>query len=133
MPRPFFPLPPSSSSLIIYPSKNNFLSNLSLGKDFVMISRRDKPIANPLVVLREEFDDWAVLFNPDTARALGINPVGVAVWKGMDGKSSLEEIVSEIKDCFEGVPENAFQEVTSFVNTLTEEGFVGFELESDSR
>jgi len=98
-----------------------------------MISRRDKPIANPLVVLREEFDDWAVLFNPDTARALGINPVGVAVWKGMDGKSSLEEIVSEIKDCFEGVPENAFQEVTSFVNTLTEEGFVGFELESDSR
>jgi SynChlorMet cassette protein ScmD len=98
-----------------------------------MIGRGDKPIANPLVVLREEFDDWAVLFNPDNARALGINPVGVAVWKGMDGKSSLEEIVSKIKDCFEGVPETAFQEVTAFVNTLTEEGFVGFELESESR
>jgi len=98
-----------------------------------MIGRRDKPIANPLVVLREEFDDWAVLFNPDTARALGINPVGVAVWKGMDGKSSLEEIVSKIEDCFEGVPENALQEITSFVITLNEEGFVGFELESDSR
>ena len=25
----------------------------------------DMPIANPLVVLREEFDDWAVLFDPD--------------------------------------------------------------------
>ena len=23
----------------------------------------DKPVANPVVVLREEFDDWAVLFN----------------------------------------------------------------------
>lgn len=111
---------------------NNFLSNCSPRKDFVMISQRDKPIANPVVVLREEFDDWAVLFNPDTARALGINPVGVAVWKGMDGKSSLEEIVSKIKDRFEGVSVNAFQEVASFVNTLTEEGFVGFESEPDS-
>ncbi|MBI4767443.1 MAG: PqqD family peptide modification chaperone [Deltaproteobacteria bacterium] len=96
-----------------------------------MINQRDKPIANPLVVLREEFDDWAVLFNPDTARAVGINPVGVAVWKGMDGKSSLEKIVSGIRDCFEGVSDNILQEVTSFVNTLAEEGFVGFELESD--
>ena len=98
-----------------------------------MTGRKDKPMANPLVVLREEFDDWAVLFNPDTARALGINPVGVAVWKAMDGKSSLEEIVTRIEDRFEGVSENALQEITSFINTLTEEGFVGFELESDSR
>ncbi len=98
-----------------------------------MISRRDKPFTNPLVVLREEFDDWAILFNPDTARALGINPVGVAVWKGMDGKSSLGEIASEIKDCFEDVPENVLEEITTFVNTLTEEGFVGYELETNSR
>ncbi len=26
----------------------------------------DKPIANPMIVFREEFDDWAVLFNPET-------------------------------------------------------------------
>ena len=98
-----------------------------------MISRKDKPIANPLVVLREEFDDWAVLFNPENARALGINPVGVTVWKGMDGKSSLEEIVSGIQDNFEGVSESVLQEVTSFVNTLAEEGFVGFELEPEGQ
>ncbi len=98
-----------------------------------MISLKDKPIANPIAVLREEFDDWAVLFNPDTARALGINPVGVAVWKGMDGKSSLEEIVSGIKDGFEGVPEKALEEVITFVSTLAEEGFVGFELVPDNR
>jgi hypothetical protein len=30
----------------------------------------DKPIANPVVVLREKFDDWAILFNPDTAGAV---------------------------------------------------------------
>ena len=91
---------------------------------------KDKPIANPLVVLREEFDDWAVLFNPDTARALGINPVGVAVWKELDGKSSLEKIVDRIKDCFEEVPENVLEEIETFVSSLAEEGFVGYELES---
>ncbi|RPJ51839.1 MAG: SynChlorMet cassette protein ScmD, partial [Acidobacteria bacterium] len=49
------------------------------------MKQMDRPIANPTVVLREEFDDWAVLFNPDTAAAVGTNPVGVAVWKRMDG------------------------------------------------
>ena len=64
------------------------------------MNRTDRPIANPIVVLREEFDDWAVLFNPDTADAVGTNPVGVAVWKRMDGKRSLKEIVLEIKTQF---------------------------------
>ena len=33
----------------------------------------EKPIANPLIVLREEFDDWAILFDPDTGDAFGLN------------------------------------------------------------
>jgi len=37
-----------------------------------MLTLRDKPIPNPFVVLREEFDDWAILFNPDNARAVGL-------------------------------------------------------------
>lgn len=93
------------------------------------MNKTDKPIANPIVVLREEFDDWAVLFNPDTADAVGTNPVGVAVWKRMDGKRSIEDIVSEIKNNFEDTPEAAYQEIVAFVNTLAENGFVGLELE----
>jgi SynChlorMet cassette protein ScmD len=91
-----------------------------------------KPIINPVVVLREEFDDWAILFNPDTAAASGINPVGVAVWKRMDGKKSIEEIVAEINDCFEAVPCNALEEVTLFVTSLAEKGFVGYAI-TDTR
>jgi SynChlorMet cassette protein ScmD len=94
------------------------------------MNQTDRPIANPIVVLREEFDDWAVLFNPDTADAVGTNPVGVAVWKRMDGKRSLEEIVSEIRNSFEDIPDAAFKEIAAFVNTLAENGFVGLELES---
>jgi SynChlorMet cassette protein ScmD len=97
------------------------------------MNQMDKPIANPIVVLREEFDDWAVLYNPDTAAASGINPVGVAVWKRMDGKRSLEEIVSEINNSFEEVPAGALEEISAFVSTLAEQGFVGYALTDTPR
>jgi SynChlorMet cassette protein ScmD len=90
-----------------------------------MSTRKDRPIANPVVVLREEFDDWAVLFNPDTAAAVGTNPVGVAVWKRLDGKRTLEEIAGEIRDLFEGAPEGALEEVRAFVDALAAQGFSG--------
>lgn len=92
------------------------------------MNQTDIPIANPVVVLREEFDDWAVLFNPDTAYAVGTNPVGVAVWKRMDGKKSLGEITSEIRSSFENTPEAATKEIAVFADTLVENGFVGLEL-----
>ena len=92
------------------------------------MNKMDRPIANPIVVLREEFDDWAILFNPDTAAAVGINPVGVAIWKRMDGKRILKEIVAEIRSSFEDAPETAREEIAAFVDKLAERGFVGYEL-----
>lgn len=94
------------------------------------MNQTDRPIANPIVVLREEFDDWAVLFNPDTADAVGTNPVGVAIWKRMDGKRSIEDIVSEIKNGFEDTPNAALEEIAAFVNRLAENGFVGLEIKN---
>ncbi len=90
----------------------------------------DVPITNPVVVLREEFDDWAVLFNPDTAYAAGTSPVGVAVWKLVDGRRSVEDIVSEIKSLFDDTPDVALKEIAAFVTALAENGFVGLELKS---
>jgi SynChlorMet cassette protein ScmD len=86
-----------------------------------------KPLANPVVVLREEFDDWAVLFNPDTAEAVGINPVGIAVWKQMDGRQTIEQIAVKIQDLFAKVPGTAPAEITKFVADLEQRGFVGYE------
>ena len=94
-----------------------------------MPMQTEYPIANPVVVLREEFDKWAVLFNPDTAAAVGINPVGVAIWKLLDGKHSPEEITVEIKDSFSDVPEDARTHVTSFLADLVSKGFIGYRLE----
>jgi SynChlorMet cassette protein ScmD len=93
------------------------------------MKQTDRPIANPIVVLREEFDDWAVLFNPETANAVGTNPVGVAVWKRLDGRKSITDIVAEVKSVFEDSPDAAGNEIAAFIETLAENGFVGLELE----
>jgi SynChlorMet cassette protein ScmD len=89
-----------------------------------------KPIVNPIVVLRKEFDDWAVLFNPDTAEAVGINPVGVAIWELLAADSNMLDIVENIEENFADVPGSADDEIQSFINDLTERGFIGFETPS---
>ena len=58
-----------------------------------MLNNKKKPVANSLVVLREEFDDWAVLFDPDTGNACGLNPVGVFIWKRLDGRHTVPDIL----------------------------------------
>jgi SynChlorMet cassette protein ScmD len=94
-----------------------------------MTIKKDFPIANPVVVLREEFDDWAVLFNPDTAKAVGINPIGVLIWKLLDGSHTFQDIVRQIKKRFSAVPRNALKETKEYIAVLVKEGFVGFELQ----
>jgi len=89
-----------------------------------------KTIVNPIVVLRKEFDDWAVLFNPDTAEAVGVNPVGVAIWELLTDEHRISEITSRINESFTDVPGSAAGEIQSFINDLTERGFVGSEFES---
>lgn len=85
-------------------------------------------LKNPLIVLREEFDDWAILYNPDNARAVGINPTGVAVWKLLDGKKDVAEVVLELKKKFIEVPDSTHEDVNSFIQDLEMEGFVGREI-----
>jgi len=91
--------------------------------------RLQAPVPNPLVVLREEFDDWAVLFNPDTARAVGVNPIGVSVWKLLDGRRTVDQIVREIDRQYDSVPECAPDDIGGFIDQLATGGFVGYEVE----
>ena len=87
----------------------------------------DKPVANPLLVLREEFDDWAILFDPDTGDAFGMNPVSVFIWKRLDGKHTLRQIVGDLRHNCDDVPENADREVTDFVEELMNKGYAGYQ------
>jgi SynChlorMet cassette protein ScmD len=85
----------------------------------------EKPIANPLIVLREEFDDWAILFDPDTGDGFGLNPISVFIWKRLDGKHTTQDILKELHANCEDVPENAEQEIKDFIEELTDKGYAG--------
>ncbi|MGC9348505.1 MAG: SynChlorMet cassette protein ScmD [Anaerolineae bacterium] len=96
-----------------------------------MTRQAERPVANPVAVLREEFEDWGVLFNPDTADAVGINEVGVVAWKMMDGKHTVSDIVGAVEDRFADVPESVESDINSFIEQLIERGFVGYEVEKE--
>lgn len=87
----------------------------------------DKPTANPHVVFREEFDDWAVLFNPDTGRGFGLNPTGMYVWKSLDGRRTIDEIILTVRRDLLDVPESACDDLEAFVAALVAEGLAGFQ------
>lgn len=78
----------------------------------------DKPIANPDAVLREEFDDWAVLFEPRTGEAVGVGPVGVAIWKRLDGQRTLAQVAAEIEALCEDAPDTVLEDTIAFVDDL---------------
>ncbi len=95
-----------------------------------MATDNQKPTANSLIVLREEFDDWAVLFDPDTGEGYGLNPVCLFVWKRLDGEHTVEEVVTELREkgC-KDMPENAVDRIQTFVADLEENGLAGYEFQ----
>ena len=93
------------------------------------MSANDKPIANPLIVLREEFDDWAILFDPDAGEGFGLNPVSVYIWKRLDGNHTVQDIMAELKEDCEDMPDDAEKRVTDFIEDLIERGYAGYEVQ----
>jgi SynChlorMet cassette protein ScmD len=73
---------------------------------------------NPSVVLREEFDNWAILFDPDSNVTLGINPTGAYIWRLMDGKRTVKEILDKLHDNCEGISNDVFTHLTDFIEDL---------------
>ncbi len=81
--------------------------------------------ANPLIVLREEFDNWAILFDPDTGNTFGLNPIGVLIWKHLDGHHTLDEITKKINNSAENVPPDVTDHVQDFIRHATRLGLAG--------
>ncbi len=88
-----------------------------------------KPVANPSVVLREEFDDWAVLFDPDTNDGFGLSPTGVYLWKLLDGERSIDEMVTALRRDATDVPEEAGEQILAFVEELAQCGLAAYDAE----
>ena len=82
-------------------------------------------------MLREEFDDWAVLFSPDAApgfSGFGLNPTGVYLWKLLDGEHTIDALAEEISHLPEDTPEDVRDHIAAFVDELVEKGLAGFDI-----
>lgn len=80
---------------------------------------------NPDVVLREEDEDGALLFNPDTSEVRVLNATGLFVWRMCDGVSE-DDLVSALSGAFDSVPPGRVREdVDRFMSGLLASGFVG--------
>ena len=89
-------------------------------------SKDKKPLANPAAVLREEFDDWALLFDQEINDAYGLNPVSVIIWKCLDGKHSIKDIVEVVHERCNNIPKEVEKHIQSFIGELAKKGLVGY-------
>ncbi len=80
---------------------------------------------NPNLVLREEDDDCALLFDPDRGSVQMLNRTAVEIWKRLDGQRSLKEILSSLDDLFADVDEAAQEQVLQLARSLADLGAVG--------
>ncbi len=81
--------------------------------------------SNPNIVLREEYDDWAVLFDPDTGKTCGVSPTGVFIWKQLDGSKTKDDILQALGDiCDTDLPTEASDDYDKFIEQLLESGLV---------
>ena len=81
--------------------------------------------ANPQVILREEFDNAHVLFDPDTGAMFGINAIGVLVWNHLDGRHNLDDLTEIVVANCESPPPEAKIHIEAFTRTALELGLAG--------
>ncbi|MCB1191033.1 MAG: PqqD family peptide modification chaperone [Leptospiraceae bacterium] len=84
------------------------------------------PILNSSIVLRIESDDWAILYDADTDKGFGINPVSVTICQHLDGKHTVEEIKRIVQERFNNVPDSLEKDTNEFIQNLFLQGLVSY-------
>ncbi|MGO8878149.1 MAG: PqqD family peptide modification chaperone [Desulfomonilaceae bacterium] len=88
------------------------------------MSVASKPVAKPQIRLREESDNWVILFDPDTGSSRVLNPIGVFIWRILDGTHAVSDIVEQVREYYANAPQEVEQQVTEFIEVLKKKGFV---------
>jgi hypothetical protein len=91
-------------------------------------------VQNPDVNLREEDEDGALLFNPDTDRVQLLNSTGLYIWKLCARGRTQSEIAAAFLQDFDEVPAAAVAaDVEEFVTGMLDSGFLGVQDASPKR
>jgi hypothetical protein len=88
------------------------------------------PISNPAHVLFNNEIGWTDLVNLDLASGITINPTGLMVWKSIDGKRTVTDIIAEVKKHFLDTPCSFEKDLLAILDTFWDEGLIGFEVKT---
>ena len=89
-------------------------------------TRADKFIRNPDVVLHEEDEDGALVFNPDNDQVKVLNRTGFFIWNLCDGRHDLESMLFALENSYRGTDDHQVsQQVASFIDEMVTSGFIG--------
>ena len=81
---------------------------------------------NPSAVFREEFDNTAILFNPDNGDIFSLNATGKVIWQALaEGCTDEAAVLKKLAEvCDAPLPESAEADLKEFIAALKEKGFV---------
>ncbi len=86
------------------------------------------PISNPMIVYREEFDNCAILFDPDSNETYALDEIGCFIWKMINGRNNVDDIVENLKkECEDELSTEVSMHVKDFIEDLEKYGLVGYE------
>jgi len=81
------------------------------------------PTPHPQISLREEFDDWALLYNPDNGKSVGLTPTGVTIWRSLTNGKDVSGIIQALTDEFDPIPEDITEDIKVFCDQIIRSGF----------
>ncbi len=85
----------------------------------------EKLKVNPSVVFRNDFDDFAILFDPETGKAYGLNPVGELIWELLGEEITIVNVIEKLKEICCNVTDEVVEEVNDFIDSLIQDGLIG--------
>jgi hypothetical protein len=83
-------------------------------------------IRNPDVVVHEEDEDGALVFNPDNDQVKVLNRTGFFIWRLCDGTNDLDGMIIAVNNAYAGAAgHQVARQVASFIDEMVRSGFVG--------
>ena len=79
---------------------------------------------NPVIIFRKEFDDSGILFNPENGEIFGLKPTAALIWECLGKNMSKMEILAELSEKSQNIPETASADYDEFIISLKERCFV---------
>jgi hypothetical protein len=78
---------------------------------------------NERTIIRKEADG-AYLYDPDSGELLHINSVATTLYELCDGKHTREEVIAEIKDCYDTPMDALGKDVIGFLDSMIERSLI---------